>query len=999
MRPRKSPGPNGGNGNGGEEAPEAQGAEHDPELDALLLQHLEPVNIEERRVELAELAELRQKVLEAIKAEAERPAPVAKPAPPPRPKLRLESPDESFETTCTDRPVLIGRHEAADLMVLDNSISRRHAEVAFRDGAWFIRDLESKSGTRVNGKVIQGDVRLADGDKLQLADASFTIRAFIPPDAAAPEVAKEKREDGKGVEDQEGKEQVKQAEDLVQAASPPRAESASASPRTESGIDVGTHTPQELPSAAPTVPKVRSETDRREGRSVRKRGAVDEGEREILLLKRIGLWAAVLAAAVLVWSLLSQNWTKPSEGGLVRPPPEALARPTTPPAPAPRVATPPATETAKVQPAPAPTKDALEQAVGGINPVPPGSETEAPGPAVIPPATETAKAAQAAPGPSENGTKEPAESVAERRTPAEQLPLAPGALPAEVSPYEPRWFAGPGKATVWLKRGGEPAKGLAKIEKDGLLMDAGGLVTKLKLDDVQQVAWDGMRACEAGDLALACGHYGRAAELYGEALHEAETSVRAGGGRPDFPSRWYLEGRRQECLLKAAHLHYGTVVLGHPALATPEQIKAAASRFICLAAPGSLEPGVAASFDQLVANGQVTLNPEEQARWEELKRKPAVVTAEAKPAPPQPMTKGRTVSEWGKAGEGAKKDVITSSSPEPGSATPAGVGAGQAGPAPSLAPALVTLTCIGGAGDQYINEVGFLPDGTVYGRGTGFMVGYSKDGTKCLGIQGDPNTPGTQRRGSLWANKGSSINAGNTTLTIGYRQVHAILQQPFIKSSAGWSWWGWSQEEAKKRELMADSRGVAVYPLPGGRFLAKCWCDGGNTVLERDPRDLDKPNPALANPYNRSAAGSASLYIIGDARTGEPLHATWMIHRPQAEAVDAYGRVYVAQQAQRKFGPVHKDSLGLGGGAGISVFNPALSQCLFSATLGGDMCYALAVRENMLVIGGSIGQARKDKEGKVEGVENDPAKLPVRNPAQSKPGGGEDGFLAILRLW
>ena len=994
MRPRKSPGPNGGNGNG-EEAPETQGAEHDPELDALLLQHLEPVNIEERRIELAELAELRQEVVEAIKAEAERPTPEALAPPPPQPKLRLESPEESFETTCTERPVLVGRHEAADLMVLDNSVSRRHAEVVYRDGAWFIRDLESKSGTRVNGKVIQGEVRLADGDKLQLADVSFTIRAFVPPDAAAPAAAEGKRENGQG---QEGKKEIQRAEQPVQAASPPSAPSPPAPPRTDSGIDVGLRTPQDLPSAAPTVPKIRLETDRREGRSARKRGAVDESEREILLLKRIGLCAAVLVGAVLGWSLLSQNWTKPNEGGPVRPPQEALTRPATPPASAPGVVTPSTPETAKAQPAPAPRKDALEQAVG-INPVPPAPENETPGPAVAPPPTETAQATETVPAPAENVAKEPGESVAEPKPTAEQLPLAPGALPAEISPYEPRWFAGPGKATVWLKRGGESAKGLAKVEKDGLLVDVGGLVTKLKLDDVQQVVWDGMKACEAADVALACGHYGRAAELYGEALHEAEASVRVGGGRPDFPSRWYLEGRRQECLLEAAHLHYCTVVFGNPALATPEQVKAAASQFVRLAAPGSLEPGVAARFDELVAGGKVTLSPEEQARWEETRKKPAVVIAEAKPAQPQPVTKGRIVGE-GKTGEGTKKEVVTSSSSsEPGSATPAGVGAGLAGPAPALAPALVTLTCVGGTGDQYVSEVGFLPDGTIYGRGTGFTVGYSKDGTKCLGIQGDPNTPSTQRRGALWANKGSSINVGNITLTIGYRQVHAILQQPFIKSSAGWSWWGWSHEEAKKRELMADSRGVAIHPLPGSRFLAKCWCDGGNTVLEKDPRDLDKPNPALANPYNRSAAGSASLYIIGDARTGEPLHATWMIHRPQAEAVDAYGRVYISQQAQRKFGPVHKDSLGLGGGAGISIFNPTLSQCLFSATLGGDTSYAVAVRENMLVVGGSIGQARKDKEGRAEGVENDPAKLPVRNPAQSRPGGGEDGFLAILRLW
>ncbi len=319
--------------------------------------------------------------------------------------------------------------------------------------------------------------------------------------------------------------------------------------------------------------------------------------------------------------------------------------------------------------------------------------------------------------------------------------------------------------------------------------------------------------------------------------------------------------------------------------------------------------------------------------------------------------------------------------------------------AQALNPKILALTCVGGAGDQFIQEVGFLPDGTIFGKGAGFMVSYSKDGVKCLGISVDLSTSGKDFRGANWANKGSSVAVEGFDLTIGYRQVHEILQQPFIESSAGWTWWGWSHEQAKKRELMADSRGVVIYPLPGGRFLAKCWCVGDNTVLEKDPRDMDRQNPALANAYNRSAGGSASLYIVGNARTGEPLHATWMIHRPQAEAVDAQGRVYISQQAARKHGPVHQDSLGLGGRAGLSIFSPDLRECLFSGTLGGDETYAVAVRDNLLVVGGSIGMARKDKDGKSLPSEIDPAGLPQRNPAQPKPGGGEDGFLAILKLW
>jgi FHA domain len=63
--------------------------------------------------------------------------------------------------------LLIGRHPSCDVVMTDSTVSRRHARLTFRDGAWIVRDLDSTNGTRVNGKYV-GRCRLHPGDHLAL---------------------------------------------------------------------------------------------------------------------------------------------------------------------------------------------------------------------------------------------------------------------------------------------------------------------------------------------------------------------------------------------------------------------------------------------------------------------------------------------------------------------------------------------------------------------------------------------------------------------------------------------------------------------------------------------------------------------------------------------------------------------------------------------------------------------------------------------------------------
>jgi len=63
--------------------------------------------------------------------------------------------------------LLIGRASSCDIALSDQTVSRRHAELLFRDGAWIVNDLASRNGVTVNGTQV-GRCQLRPGDRLGL---------------------------------------------------------------------------------------------------------------------------------------------------------------------------------------------------------------------------------------------------------------------------------------------------------------------------------------------------------------------------------------------------------------------------------------------------------------------------------------------------------------------------------------------------------------------------------------------------------------------------------------------------------------------------------------------------------------------------------------------------------------------------------------------------------------------------------------------------------------
>jgi diguanylate cyclase (GGDEF)-like protein len=71
--------------------------------------------------------------------------------------------------------VTIGRGQGVDIQILDEGISRKHAQIRLVNGEMTIEDLESRNGTFANGQKIARHV-LRDGDKIQVG--STTILKF-----------------------------------------------------------------------------------------------------------------------------------------------------------------------------------------------------------------------------------------------------------------------------------------------------------------------------------------------------------------------------------------------------------------------------------------------------------------------------------------------------------------------------------------------------------------------------------------------------------------------------------------------------------------------------------------------------------------------------------------------------------------------------------------------------------------------------------------------------
>ncbi len=70
----------------------------------------------------------------------------------------------------------IGRATDNRIILNDDRCSRLHAAVTWQGDGWYLRDLASRNGTVLNGKRVTEEVKLADGDQIQIGHATLQFR-------------------------------------------------------------------------------------------------------------------------------------------------------------------------------------------------------------------------------------------------------------------------------------------------------------------------------------------------------------------------------------------------------------------------------------------------------------------------------------------------------------------------------------------------------------------------------------------------------------------------------------------------------------------------------------------------------------------------------------------------------------------------------------------------------------------------------------------------------
>ncbi len=82
--------------------------------------------------------------------------------------------------------LLIGRRSACDIKLDFPNVSSHHCELEFKSGHWYIRDLGSSNGIKVNGERCESKC-LSPGDEVGIAKHFFRIEYVVEPGTEVPE--------------------------------------------------------------------------------------------------------------------------------------------------------------------------------------------------------------------------------------------------------------------------------------------------------------------------------------------------------------------------------------------------------------------------------------------------------------------------------------------------------------------------------------------------------------------------------------------------------------------------------------------------------------------------------------------------------------------------------------------------------------------------------------------------------------------------------------------
>lgn len=92
-------------------------------------------------------------------------------------KIQAISGEITGQEISIDRDMLVGRHQAADIVLQAAEISRKHAAFLLKDQALWVQDLGSSNGTFLNDVRLETEAEVKEGDIVQFASLKFSVLA------------------------------------------------------------------------------------------------------------------------------------------------------------------------------------------------------------------------------------------------------------------------------------------------------------------------------------------------------------------------------------------------------------------------------------------------------------------------------------------------------------------------------------------------------------------------------------------------------------------------------------------------------------------------------------------------------------------------------------------------------------------------------------------------------------------------------------------------------
>jgi pSer/pThr/pTyr-binding forkhead associated (FHA) protein len=108
------------------------------------------------------------------------------------PAIRLEVRSRSREVAIrqfTQSEVVLGREHTSDVPLADKAVSSQHAKLRFHHGHWWIHDMGSRNGTRLNRQKLEVPTVLTTGDEIRCG--AVRVLVTLPAEASATDVWEE----------------------------------------------------------------------------------------------------------------------------------------------------------------------------------------------------------------------------------------------------------------------------------------------------------------------------------------------------------------------------------------------------------------------------------------------------------------------------------------------------------------------------------------------------------------------------------------------------------------------------------------------------------------------------------------------------------------------------------------------------------------------------------------------------------------------------------------